>query len=112
MLHCLALPLLVGALPILMPFVEGHLHAQMLIVVVPLSVIAIGIGFSGHRSLRVVVCAIVGLCLLLIGATIAHGYLGIVADRVFTITGAIALAVAHLFNGLLARQHSCNTATD
>ena len=52
------------------------------------------------------------LGLLLIGATLAHDYLGNFADRAFTITGAITLAAAHLFNGLLARRHRCNAATD
>ena len=29
LLHCLALPFFVGALPMLMPFTESHLHAKM-----------------------------------------------------------------------------------
>jgi len=33
LLHCLALPLVAGALPVLLPFVDGHLHAQMLVLV-------------------------------------------------------------------------------
>jgi len=107
LLHCLALPFVVAALPILMPFAEGHLHAQMLYIVVPLSVVAIGLGFSKHRNLRVVFAASAGLLLLLIGATVAHSNLGIVADRVFTISGALVLAAAHWFNGLLSRRHRC-----
>lgn len=107
LLHCLALPFVVGALPILMPFAEGHLHAQMLYIVVPLSVVAIGLGFNKHRSQRVVFAAIAGLSLLFIGATVAHGSLGIVADRVFTISGALVLAAAHWFNGLLSRRQRC-----
>ena len=112
LLHCLALPLAVGALPVMLPFVEGHLHAQLLVIVVPLSVAAIGVGFLRHRSLRVVAAAAVGLGLLVVGATVAHNHLGLAADRAFTITGAITLAAAHLFNGLLARRHHCDAATD
>lgn len=78
---------------------------QMLLLVVPLSVLAIGTGFAGHRNLRVVLGAIAGLALLGIGATIAHNSLGIEADRVFSISGAIVLAIAHFYNGLLARRH-------
>ena len=40
LLHCLALPFFAGALPMLMPFTESHLHAQMLYFAVPLSVVA------------------------------------------------------------------------
>lgn len=103
--HCLALPLVAGVLPVLLPFAAGHLHAQMLVLVVPLSVVAIGIGVARHRNLRVAWTAAIGLILLIVGATVAHAQLGIVADRVFTVSGAIVLATAHLYNGLLSRRH-------
>ena len=103
--HCLALPLFAGALPVLMPFVEGHLHMQMLVLVVPLSIIAIGIGVGRHRNTRVLWGAAIGLLMLIVGATVAHEQLGLVADRAFTVSGAIVLAVAHLYNGLLTRRH-------
>jgi hypothetical protein len=105
LLHSLALPFLVGALPVLLPFADGHLHVQMLFIVVPLSILAIGTGFAGHRNMRVVLGAIAGLALLGFGATVAHDSLGIVADRIFSISGAIVLAIAHFYNGLLARRH-------
>jgi len=107
LLHCLALPFFVGALPMLMPFTESHLHAQMLYFAGPLSVVAIGIGYARHRNPRVVLAAIAGLCLLVVGATVAHGNLGPVADRLFTISGSLVLAAAHLWNGLLSRRHRC-----
>ena len=105
LLHCLALPFVAGALPVLLPFVDGHLHAQMLVLVLPLSVVAIGLGVARHRNLRVAWAAGAGLLLLIIGATVAHQHLGIVADRIFTISGAVVLAVAHLYNGMLSRRH-------
>jgi hypothetical protein len=107
LLHCLALPFFVGVLPMLMPFAESHLHAQMLYFAVPLSVIAVGIGYSRHRSPRVIVAAAAGLALLIVGATVAHGSLGILADRLFTVSGSVVLAAAHLWNGLLSRRHAC-----
>ncbi len=107
LLHCLALPFFVGVLPMLMPFAESHLHAQMLYFAVPLSIIAVGIGYARHRSPMVVVAAAAGLALLIAGATVAHGSLGIVADRLFTVTGSVVLAAAHLWNGLLSRRHAC-----
>ena len=111
LLHCLALPIVVGALPALLPFVEGHLHAQMLVVVVPLSVVAVAIGYSRHQSARVVLAVAVGLALLLFGATVAHNSLGVVADRLFTVSGAIVLAAGHFYNGLLSRRQRCAPTT-
>jgi hypothetical protein len=103
--HCLALPLFAGALPVLVPFVEGHLHVQVLVLVLPLSIVAIGIGVARHRDLRVAWAAAAGMILLIIGATVAHEQMGILADRVFTVGGAIVLAAAHVYNGLLSRRH-------
>lgn len=100
-----ALPLFAGALPLLMPFVDGHFHAQMLALVLPLSVVAIGIGVARHRNLRVAWAAAAGMIVLVIGATVAHEQLGIMADRLFTVVGAIVLAAAHLYNGLLSRRY-------
>ena len=112
LLHCLALPFFVGALPMLLPFTESHLHAQMLYAAIPLSAVAIGIGYARHRNSRVVLTAFAGISLLLVGATVAHGSLGLTADRLFTISGSIVLAAAHLWNGLLSRRHRCLTVCD
>ena len=112
LLHCLALPFFVGALPMLMPFTESHLHAQVLYFAVPLSAVAVGIGYARHRNPLVVLTAIAGLSLLVVGATVAHASLGLAADRTFTISGSLVLAGAHLWNGLLSRRHRCVTVCD
>ncbi len=105
LVHCLLLPLIIAGLPLFAQFSEGHLHAQMLVVVVPLSVVALGIGFRGHRNRSIIASGATGLMLLIIGATLAHGYLGIFADRLFTIAGAFVLATAHYHNTVLTRRH-------
>ena len=79
-------------------FAETHLHYQVLIVVIPLSVVALGLGYRRHRDLRVVLGGVLGMALLVIGATVAHSQLGLTADRIFTISGSLVLAAAHFFN--------------
>lgn len=106
LIHCLALPLIVAGLPFLAQFAEGHLHAQMLVIVLPLSIVALTLGYRHHENIRIVAGAGVGMLLLVIGATIAHEQLGLTADRVFTIAGAMILATAHYFNSMRSR-HSC-----
>jgi hypothetical protein len=103
LVHCLALPLIVVGVPFLAQFAEGHLHLQMLVIVLPLSILALAIGFRRHRNVRVITTGAVGMLLLVIGATVAHSQLGIMADRVFTICGALTLATAHYFNSIRAR---------
>ena len=104
LLHCLALPMVIALLPFLGQFGEGHFHVQMLIAVLPVSIIAFASGFRRHRSRSVVAWGGVGVLLLLVGGTIAHDSYGIVADRLLTICGALILAAAHYFNNRFSRH--------
>jgi hypothetical protein len=104
LIHCLALPLLVAGLPFLAQFSEGHLHAQMLVVVLPLSIIALGLGYRHHRSALIVGTGVVGMVILAVGATFAHSHWGLAADRSFTIVGALVLATAHFYNSVRTRE--------
>ncbi len=104
LIHCLALPLVVAGLPFLAQFAEGHLHAQMLVVVLPLSIVALGLGFRHHRNSRIVAAGALGMLLLAVGATVAHENWGLAADRTFTIAGALILAAAHFYNSVQTRD--------
>ncbi len=106
LIHCLALPLIVAGVPFLAQFAEGHLHAQMLVIVLPLSIVALALGFRRHRSLRIIAAGVAGMAALVIGATVAHTYLGLMADRLFTIFGALVLATAHFFNSYRSKLAS------
>lgn len=107
LLHCLLLPVIITLLPFLDQFSDRHLHAEILIVVLPVSLIALTIGFRRHADKRVIGLGIAGLLLLLVGATLAHSLYGVVADRMLTITGSLILALAHYRNSRLSR--SCRT---
>ena len=45
-----------------------------------------------------------GVKLLVIGGTVAHSRYGLVADRAFSISGALVLAVTHYFNSRRVRH--------
>jgi hypothetical protein len=107
LLHCLLLPVIITLLPFLGQFSDRHLHAEILIIVLPVSLIALTIGFRRHADKRVVGLGIAGLLLLLVGATLAHSLYGVVADRMLTITGSVILALAHYRNSRLSR--GCRT---
>jgi len=98
LLHCLALPLVVAGVPFLAQFAETHLHYQVLVAVIPLSVLALGLGYRRHRDWRILLAGACGMTLLVIGATVAHSELGLAADRLFTVIGSLVLASAHFFN--------------
>jgi hypothetical protein len=102
LLHCLALPIIVAGLPFLAGLGDEHFHAEMLWIVLPLSTLALALGYRRHRSLLVWQTGIPGMLLLVIGGTIAHSMYGVVADRALTLLGALVLATAHYMNSRLA----------
>jgi MFS superfamily sulfate permease-like transporter len=104
LVHCLALPFAIAALPFLGQFAEDHLHLQILIVVIPVSVIALALGFRRHRHLGIVMAGLASLIVITVGGTIAHLQYGIVADRALTIAGSLSLAITHYRNFRLSRH--------
>ncbi len=110
LLHCLLLPFAMAILPFLGQFSDDHLHAEMLVIVIPLSVIALALGFRRHRHRGVVISGIIGLTILTIGGTVAHATYGLLADRALTIIGSITLALTHYRNFHLSRMAARSVA--
>jgi uncharacterized membrane protein YfcA len=104
LLHCLALPLVVVLLPILNEVGIEQWHAPMLLVVIPVSVVAFWLGLRRHHDRRILGTGILGMTLMVIGGTVAHYLVGLTADRVLTLGGAVILAAAHYRNSRLARH--------
>ena len=105
MLHCIALPFILIAVPLFEQFAADHFHLQMLVFVLPVSTIAFMAGYKRHRHPGMFLWGAVGMVLLVIGATWAHNEVGLVADRVMTISGSFILAAAHYANSRLAKRH-------
>ncbi len=104
LLHCLALPFIVGALPLVGQFGNSHFHLQMLLLVLPVSMLALALGYRRHGSIAVAWGGAAGMVLLLAGATVVHDHLGLIADRLFTVVAALILAVTHFCNSRLSRH--------
>lgn len=105
LLHCLLLPIVIVALPFLGQFSDDHFHVQMLLVVVPVSLVALGTGFRRHRDARIILTGVAGLALLIVGSSIVHSRYGLLADSVVTICGSLILGLTHYANSRLSRRH-------
>ena len=104
LMHCLLLPLFITVLPFFGQFGDDHLHVQLLLVVLPVSGIALMRGFRRHGNRRIIASGLFGLLLLVVGGTIVHETLGTNADRAFTVAGSLILAATHFLNGRLSRN--------
>jgi hypothetical protein len=106
LVHCLALPLVLAFLPFLNVLAEDQLHAQMLLIAVPVSTVAFTIGFRRHRRLIIAAFGALGLSLLIAGGTVAHSRYGLTADRTLTVAGSLVLALTHFWNSRLSRHRA------
>lgn len=103
-LHCLALPLLIVALPAVASAlsIPESVHLWILAGAIPAAAIALAQGWRGHRMLAPVVTGIAGIALLVLGATLFEGAS---AETPITVTGSLLLAAAHIANW--RTRHAC-----
>ena len=106
-IHCLALPFLVAALPMLGVFTHNDIvHQVLILIAVPLSLWTI-ISSGAWRQWQVSVAVGVGLTLLAIAAFVS----ALEAYEVYiSVAGATCVAGAHLINYLNHRRGHFHTA--
>lgn len=108
LLHCLALPILVSALPALVRLhaQDSSFHLCFALLVVPVGLFALWPGYREHRVGWVLWLGSAGLiCISL--AALAHEHLGDDLEHAVTIVGGVQLLVAHLVNRRLRGKMSC-----
>jgi hypothetical protein len=110
-IHCLVGPvLLVLAPPMLISFGVSDVifHRLLLLVVVPSSAVALGLGCRRHRDGSVIGLGLLGLSALGLAALYGHEVVGEGGERVLTLSGAMVIATAHLRNFRLCRREACH----
>lgn len=97
LIHCLALPLLVAALPLLSgSLVTSEIfHAVILAFAVPVSGIALIAGYHRHGASGPPVVGGIGLLCLIAGVSLTDGGW---SETAFTVAGSLFLSVAHITN--------------
>jgi hypothetical protein len=97
LIHCLALPFVLAALPVLSSVVTlpVDLHVAILAFAIPSSLAALVIGRRGYRKTAPLAIGIAGLTLLAIGALIFGSS---ALETPLTVAGSLTLALAHIAN--------------
>ena len=101
LLQCLALPLVLVFAPIASAGLLDHelFHLLLLAVIIPVSLLAFGLGFMRHRNRRMWVPATIGFALLIFAAVLEQGHVvgpGWIAG--VTSLGGVGLIVGHFLN--------------
>ena len=108
--HCLAVPVAVLMLPALTAywFADESFHLALIYLVLPTSVLAIGLGCRRHRIYKIMFWGLFGLVTLIGAAFWGHEYFGEGGEKLLTIIGASLLVVAHCNNFRLCRSADCD----
>jgi hypothetical protein len=98
--HCLAMPLLVAALPIVaVAFgTDGHFHALMLWLVVPTSALGFGFGFKVHHVAGIVLLGAAAVAVLAVVALWGHDHWDRGVEVGVNVVASLLLATAHWRN--------------
>ena len=101
MVHCLALPLIVAALPALATILTlpAAFHFWLLAFAIPTAALALLRGRSQHGAWWPTVAGAAGLALLATGALMPES----AAETVVTVSGSLLLVLAHVANWRLRR---------
>jgi len=111
LMHCLVVPLLLIILPSLATslFASESVHLWLVYAIVPSSLFALGMGCRQHRRGLFILIGLSGLSLLILGILVEQFGWDHTLEQVFTASGAILIAFAHIFNFRACRK-SANCA--
>jgi carbon starvation protein CstA len=108
--HCLFLPIILILIPSLsgvFAFKNELFHTWLLYTVVPISLIAMLMGYLHHRSHTVFLIGALGLIILILTAFFGYELLGKYGEVVFTVLGSSIIAYSHIRNYQLRSQNKC-----
>ena len=109
--HCLFMPLLLLALPSLTASILGGetMHLWLVYTVIPSSVFALSMGCKLHQRGVFMIIGLLGLSLLVVGLAVETLGLDHIWEKVFTVSGALVIAFAHVRNFQQCRESKkCN----
>ena len=105
-IHCLFAPtLIIFAYSFLSFSVESELvHYIILLLALPISALALILGYRNHKVLSFLMIGIVGLSLMLLAVLLGEG----TSEKVLTVIGSCTVAYAHYKNHKVCKELECN----
>lgn len=113
-LHCLTLPLMLVLAPALGASFVGDeaFHRSLLLLVIPLSLVALWLGCRQHKDNWVWAYGALGLSIMVFAAFWGHDLVGESGEKILTLIGAATLAAGHIRNHALCRKAHCDHGSE
>ena len=113
-LHCFFAPsLLIFSYSFLSFSLESELvHYVILGTAVPISLLALFLGFKNHQTYSFFYIGIVGLTLMTLAVILGEGNVGESGERLLTTVGSLIVAFAHFQNHRVCKNLECDDCHD
>lgn len=112
--HCLIMPILLVALPVLGSSILGSeaVHLSLVYAVIPSSIFALSIGCTQHKRASFLLLGIFGLVFLVLGISVELIELDHEWETPFTVVGALLIVYAHVRNFQQCRKAKASASSD
>jgi hypothetical protein len=109
-IHCFALPSIIIFISAFFPvaFQNELVHVSLLLVAVPVSVLALALGYKNHKTTSFVPVGLLGLALLVLAVVLDENLLGVVGEKGLTLLGSTLVAYAHFKNHQICKKMDCS----
>ena len=113
-IHCFFVPsfLIIGASYLSLTIDNEFVHKAIVLLAIPISLFALGIGYKNHKTSSFIPMAVFGLLMLILAVVLGESVLGETGERIFTLFGSAALAYAHYKNYQTCKELDCSCHDD
>jgi hypothetical protein len=110
LVHCLFAPsLIVLSYSAISMSVESELiHKVILFLTIPVSLLALSLGYKNHKSMSFILIGIIGLAILVLAVLAGESLLSENGELVMTMFGSILVVYCHYKNYQICKQSNCD----
>jgi hypothetical protein len=90
-------------------FEDERFHYLLLFLVLPTSLLSLGLGCRKHGHFKILITGFIGLITLFLIIIVGEELLGETGEKISTVVGALIIALAHVRNFQACRDKDCNS---
>ena len=83
------------------------IHNLILLIAIPISLMALILGYKNHEHVSYFLIGLVGLMILCAAVFIGEPFYGEIGERLFTLAGSILVVFAHYKNHQICKEINC-----
>ncbi len=108
-LHCFLTPsLLIFSYGVSSFTIESELiHYMILLLTVPISILALTLGYKNHKSVSIFIAGVIGLLVLILAVIVGEAIFGDFGEKGLTLVGSTIVAYAHYSNYRTCQKLDC-----